>query len=263
MWSCHTKRPTAVSTVLISLFSFRCFRGHARRHTSEKQVSNSDYEVVSVNLAREADRSYGQYCGLARSLDLVGERWALLVIRELLLGPKRFTDLLEGLPGVSTNVLATRLRQLERAGVLERKVLPPPAASSVYELTGYGRALEPAVAALGRWGAASLGERGPDQVLRSHWLALALKAFFHADAAAGVSRVYEARLREGAFRLAVTDGTLEVGPATGEGADLTLEADDDALAGVLAGRLEPSAVTVAEGDPAELARFVELFRFAP
>ena len=226
-------------------------------------MSNSDYEVVSENLAREADRSYGQYCGLARSLDLVGERWALLVVRELLLGPKRFTDLLEGLPGVSTNVLATRLRQLERAGVLERKVLPPPAASSVYELTGYGRALEPAVAALGRWGAASLVERGPDQVLRSHWLALALKAFFHPDAASGVTRVYEARLREGAFRLAVTDGTLEVGPATGDGADLTLEADDDALVGVLAGRLEPSAVIVAEGDPAELARFVELFRFAP
>src|SRR5262245_13199941 len=171
MWSCHTNRPTAVSTVLIPGSPSRWVRGHANRHTSETQVSNSDDEVVTEALPRP-DRSYGQYCGLAKALDLVGERWALLVVRELLLGPKRFTDLLDGLPGVSTNVLATRLRGLERAGVVERNVLPPPAASSVYELTAYGRALEPAVAALGRWGAVSLGPRAPDQALRSHWLAL-------------------------------------------------------------------------------------------
>ena len=217
-------------------------------------MSNSDYEVV--------DRTYGQFCGLARALDLVGERWALLVVRELLLGPRRFTDLLDGLPGVSTNVLATRLRQLERAGLVRRDVLPPPAASAVYELTDHGRALEPAVAALGRWGAASLGPRRPEQVLRSHWLLLALKAFFRAEAADGLARVYELRLRDGAFRVVVADGLLEVGAAHGDGADLVLEADDDALVGVLAGQLEPAALTVVDGDPAELPRFVELFRFA-
>jgi DNA-binding HxlR family transcriptional regulator len=217
-------------------------------------VSSSDYEVVT-------DRTYGQYCGLAKALDLVGERWALLVVRELLLGPKRFTDLLDGLPGVSTNVLATRLRQLERAGVVERAQLPPPAASSVYELTAYGRGLEPAVAALGRWGAASLGSRERAQVLRSHWLALALKAFFHAEAAVGLSREYEVRLAEGEFRLALSDGSLQVvfGPA--EAADLVLEADDEALVGVLAGQLDASALTLVEGDASELRRFVELFRF--
>jgi DNA-binding HxlR family transcriptional regulator len=220
-------------------------------------VSTSHDEVVTP----APDRTYGQYCGLARALDLVGERWALLVVRELVLGPKRFTDLLDGLPGISTNILATRLRQLERAGVVARNRLPPPAASSVYELTEYGRALEPAVAALGRWGAASLGVRA-DQALRSHWLALALKAFFHADEADGVAAVYELRLREAAFRLAVADGALEVTPGADGAADLVLEADDDVLVGVLVGELEPEALAVVAGDPAERLRFVALFRFA-
>src|SRR3989304_2598093 len=98
------------------------------------------------------ERSYRQYCGIARALDLVGERWALLVVRELVLGPKRFTDLQNGLPGIGTNILAARLRQLERGGVVRRRTLPPPAASAVYELTGYGRELEEIVLALGRRG---------------------------------------------------------------------------------------------------------------
>lgn len=218
-------------------------------------MSTSNDEVVR-------ERTYGQYCGLARALDLVGERWALLVVRELLLGPRRFTDLLDGLPGVSTNVLATRLRRLERAGVVARSILPPPAASAVYELTDYGRALEPAVAALGRWGAASLGERGPGQALRSHWLALALKAFFHGDQAVGAATVYEVRLRDGAFGLAVDDGLVDVTPGPAADPDLVLEADDDLLVGVLTGQVAPAALTVVAGDPAEVPRFVELFRFA-
>ena len=98
-------------------------------------------------------RTYNQYCGLARALDLVGERWALLVVRELVLGPKRFTDLQAGLPGIGTNILSARLRELEESGVVARRTLPPPAASAVYELTPYGRELEPAVDALGRRGA--------------------------------------------------------------------------------------------------------------
>src|SRR3954452_6181792 len=100
-------------------------------------------------------RTYGDRCGVARALDLVGERWALLVVRELLLGPKRFTDLRAGLPHVSADVLAQRLRELEQAGVLGRGTLPPPAASRIYELTDRGRALEPVVLALGRWGSAA------------------------------------------------------------------------------------------------------------
>ncbi len=100
-------------------------------------------------------RTYDEGCATAHALDLIGERWALLVVRELLLGPKRFTDLRDGLTGASPNVLAERLRGLGRVGVLRRRRLPPPAASEVYELTGWGRELEPVVIALGRWGARS------------------------------------------------------------------------------------------------------------
>src|SRR5919199_1777683 len=115
-------------------------------------------------------RSYGQFCGIARALDLVGERWALLVVRELVLGPKRFSDLRAGLPGIGTNVLTTRLRELEAGGVIARRELPPPAGSTVYQLTEYGRELQPVLLALGRWGARSMGEREPGQALRSEWL---------------------------------------------------------------------------------------------
>ena len=104
-------------------------------------------------------RTYDQFCGIARALDLVGERWALLVVRDLILGPKRFTDLRRGLAGIGTNILAARLKELERGGVVRRRTLPPPAASAVYELTDYGRALEGPLLALGRWGALSIGER--------------------------------------------------------------------------------------------------------
>ena len=106
-------------------------------------------------------KHYDQYCPIARALDLVGERWSLLVIRELMHGPKRYTDLVEGLPGIGTNILATRLRDLEQADVVARRTLPPPAASKVYELTDYGRALRPAMRELALWGARSLGPPNP------------------------------------------------------------------------------------------------------
>jgi DNA-binding HxlR family transcriptional regulator len=208
------------------------------------------------------ERTYRQYCGVARALDLVGERWGLLVVRELVLGPRRFTDLLRGLPGVSTNVLSTRLRQLERAGVVGRRLLPPPAASMVYELTAYGRELEPILFALGRWGAGSLGPREEDYTLRSHWLAVALKAFVHPDAAAGVSAVYELLLRDGPFRVEVRDGAVEISPGRAEDAVLTLDADDDALIALLSTGVASEGVRVEQGSPAELQRFIELFRFA-
>src|SRR4051794_17988268 len=100
-----------------------------------------------------ANRSYDDACGLARAMDVVGKRWAMLVLRELMLGPKRFTDLRADLPGVSTNVLSTRLAQLEKAGAVKRHKLPPPSGSWVYELTAWGFELEPVVRTLGRWGA--------------------------------------------------------------------------------------------------------------
>jgi DNA-binding HxlR family transcriptional regulator len=120
-------------------------------------------------------KSYGQWCALAKALEVVGERWTLLVIRELLDGPKRYTDLRNGIPGVSTDMLAARLKELERDGVVVRRTLPPPAASKVYELTEMGRDLAPAVTALSKWGIRLLGPRG-DEAFRPHWLALGLRA---------------------------------------------------------------------------------------
>src|ERR687886_123195 len=120
-------------------------------------------------------RSYNQYCAVARALDIVGERWTLLVARELLTGPKRFKDLLEGLPGIGTNLLAARLKNLEGFGILRRTTLPPPAGSKVYELTELGRSLEPVITALGRWGLKFLDTPGQGDDLRPAWAMVAVK----------------------------------------------------------------------------------------
>src|SRR5918999_3174711 len=127
-------------------------------------------------------RTYDDGCAAAHALDLVGERWALLVVRELLLGPKRFTDLRAGIPKASPNVLAQRLRGLERAGVVRRRKLPPPAASRVYELTDWGLELEPVIVSLGRWGARS-PLRPQDAGMSVDSLILSFRAMFDARAA--------------------------------------------------------------------------------
>jgi DNA-binding HxlR family transcriptional regulator len=119
-------------------------------------------------------KRYEQYCPMAHALDLVGDRWALLVIRELMHGPKRYTDLVECLPGIGTNILAARLRDLEGHGVVARRTLPPPAASKVYELTDYGRELKPAMRELALWGARSLGPPTDEDELFHGWLANAM-----------------------------------------------------------------------------------------
>src|SRR3954463_7879373 len=139
-------------------------------------------------------RTYGDGCAIAQALDLVGERWALLVVRELLLGPKRYTDLRRGLPNAGPNVLSQRLAELEGAGVLRRRKLPPPAGSRVYELTEWGRALEQIVIALGHWAARSpSGLRRGDPV-EADSVILALRSRFDPGAAQAVRARYELRL---------------------------------------------------------------------
>ena len=206
-------------------------------------------------------RSYRQHCGVARALDLVGERWALLVVRELVLGPKRFTDLQRGLPGIATNVLSQRLRQLERDGVVARRVLPPPAASTVYELTGYGRELVPIMLEFGRWGARTMGERGPGQALRSEWLAVAFQAFYQPQAAEGVSATIGFAFDDGAFTVDFDDGRLEIRPGRPEQADLTVTADPQALVGFLARAPVPVDALRAEGDLDLFERLPAIFAF--
>ena len=123
-------------------------------------------------------KTYGQYCGVARALELVGERWALLIVRDLLVGPKRYTDLRAGLPKIPTNVLATRLKELEASGLVVRTVQPRPSGAIVYELTPYGADLEDVVLALGRWGARSLGELRPGEIVTADILVMALRSTF-------------------------------------------------------------------------------------
>ena len=206
-------------------------------------------------------RTYDQFCGIARALDLVGERWALLVIRDLILGPKRFTDLRRGLAGIGTNILAARLKELERGGVVRRRTLPPPAASAVYELTDYGRALEGPLLALGRWGALSIGERQDGQSLRSEWLAVALKAFFRPEAAREVRATIGLRFKDGAFCARIDAGSLLVEPDTRDGADLVLTTEPETLIGFLAGAGVPAAALAPQGDVALLERLPEIFAF--
>jgi len=210
---------------------------------------------------------FGQYCGLARALELVGERWALLVVRDLVLGPKRFTDLRRGLPRIPTNVLSARLRELEEAGVVRRRLLPRPAAAVVYELTAYGQELEDVVLRLGRWGARSLGEPRPEDVLTPDSLVLALRATFRPEAARGLRASYELRAGEVVVHARVDDGALEAAEGPLAGADLVLETGP-ALKALMAGDLGPaeaveSGAVRLVGDPELLARFVELFRVGP
>jgi DNA-binding HxlR family transcriptional regulator len=170
-------------------------------------------------------RTYGDPCGIARALDLVGERWALLVVRELLLGPKRFTDLRAGLTHVGPDMLAQRLRELEQAGVVQRAKLPPPAGARVYELTPWGRQLEPVVLALGRWGSQApfppeSGELGVDAMV------LALKTVFNpARAGRLCGETFELRLDDTPFALRVGETTLHAsrGSATDPVAVITTE----------------------------------------
>ncbi|MEU6524000.1 winged helix-turn-helix transcriptional regulator [Streptomyces sp. NPDC046924] len=176
-------------------------------------------------------RSYDQYCSAARALDAVGDRWTLLIVRELLAGPRRYTDLHADLPGVSTDVLASRLKGMERDGLTSRRRLPPPGAAFVYELTDRGRELLPVLQALGTWGQGALGERRPTDAVRAHWFALPLLRSLESEAPGeGLDEgVVEVRLDEGRFHLHVGAAGGAVygdGPAPGDpDATLVLDAD--------------------------------------
>jgi DNA-binding HxlR family transcriptional regulator len=208
-------------------------------------------------------RTYGDGCAIAHGLDLVGERWALLVIRELLLGPKRFTDLKRGLPNASPNVISERLRELERAGVVRRDKLPPPAGSRVYALTEWGRELEDIVMSVGRWAARSPSP--PRQApIGADSVALALRARFDPAAAEGLRAGYELRLGEDRFRVEVSDAGIDVARGAADHPDATIDSDPGTLAAVLwDGRRLADAQRSGElrvhGDEAAVERFVRLF----
>ena len=181
-------------------------------------------------------RDYGQYCGLARALELVGERWALLIVRDLAVQPARFTDLLEGLPGIPTNVLSSRLKELETTGLVERRVAPAPGRGVVYALTPVGRGLEPAVDALGRWGTRQLGDPRPGEIVTPATLATALRAAFNPAEATGLEASWEIRVAgEPVVHAIVDDGRVQagLGPAATE-PDLAIAVASDELPSYLA-----------------------------
>jgi DNA-binding HxlR family transcriptional regulator len=191
-------------------------------------------------------RRYDEGCAVAHALDLVGERWALLIVRELLLGPKRFTDLRAGMPGASADVLAQRLRELTDAGVVRRKKLPPPAASEVYELTEWGNDLEPVVTNLGRWGSrsASLNLEADSSV---DSIVLSLKALFDGKAAQRFSATIGLRLSGNDFTVEIDRGTLHAARGQADRPDATLDTDRPTLAALLYGG-RPVEDAVAAGD---------------
>jgi DNA-binding HxlR family transcriptional regulator/putative sterol carrier protein len=208
-------------------------------------------------------RSYDEGCAAAHALDLIGERWALLVVRELLLGPKRFTDLRTGLPGISPNVLTQRLEELEQASAVRRRKLPPPASAWVYELTDWGLGLEPVIMALGRWGARSptLPEGA---ALSVDSLILSFRTMFDSQAAAGFKASIELRLGEDRFQAEIADGRMELHRGSADRPDAVVEAGPGALAALvyggrkLAEALRSGDVKV-EGNKSAVKRFLGFF----
>ena len=221
-----------------------------------------------------AARSYGQYCGVTTAVELIGERWGLLIVRDLLVGPRRYTDLKQGLPRIPTNILSTRLKELQEGGVVRR--VPLLNCGLVYELTPYGRSFEPIMLALGRWGFQAMGDPEEGDVVTPDSLTMALRTAFQADAAADAE--YELHVGDVALRASVRDGELRVAqlapPAPPVGGRLP-EGEPDAVivAGpgirrLIGGEITPAealaedVVAVVRGEESLLDSFADTFHIA-
>lgn len=215
-----------------------------------------------------AKRSYGQHCAVARGLDVIGDRWTLLIVRDLLVGPQRYTDLLAGLPGIGTNLLAARLHELEESGVLERAVLAPPAGSAVYRLTSDGRALEPVIFAIGRWGARFLGQPRDTDILVPRAYLVAMRSRFRPEAAARLTETYELRVGGHVFEVRADHGTCTTREGDAIQPDLVMIMDIETLNALLLEGLAPQTALAdghltLTGDPAAADRFVAMFATRP
>lgn len=227
-----------------------------------------------------ASRSYGQYCAVTTAVELIGERWALLIVRDLLVGPRRYTDLKQGLPRIPTNILSTRLKELQEAGVVRR--VPLMNCGLVYELTDHGRMLEPIVLALGRWGFSAMGEPGPEDVMTADSLTIALRTAFQPVVAGSVPPAdYELHVGEVVLRVRVDPEGLAIAqlapagrptdrharrvPGLGEAPDLAF-ATGPGIHRLISGGLtaaeaiDQGVVTVVRGDESLLERFAATFR---
>lgn len=220
-----------------------------------------------------APRSYGQYCGITTAVELVTERWALLIIRDLLVGPRRYTDLKQGLPKIPTNILSARLKELQEGGVIRR--VPLKSCGLVYELTEYGRDLEPVVLALGRWGFQAMGDPKDGDIVTADSLTMALRTAFRPEFASK-PQDFEIQVDAVELRIQVGDGDLTVtqiapprppvGGSLPSGEPELRIATDPRIRHLIAGTLtaaqavKQDVVTIHRGDLALLERFTELFR---
>ena len=204
-------------------------------------------------------KSYGQLCALAKALDVIGDRWSLLIVRELMLGgPCRYTDLLAGLPGIATNLLATRLRQLEDGGVIRRGHAPPPVATTLFSLTDRGAALRNVISELGRWGGPLLAEADGDDVFHSRWMTLPLDLYY-IDASPALPPVtIEVRTGDEPMVITTNAGKVHARPGTADRPDAVMSGPPQLVIAALSGRIDldeacKGGLSV-EGDPAALAR---------
>jgi DNA-binding HxlR family transcriptional regulator/putative sterol carrier protein len=210
------------------------------------------------------EHRYQQYCALARALDVAGDRWTLLIVRELAPGPRRFTDLVDGLPGISRKLLTERLRTLERDGIVARQELPPPAARQVYELTDDGRDLAHAMAPLIAWGARRLGDRKPTESFRARWPAVAMAGLADREATKNVRESYQYLVGSSAFHFTVDDGSIRLRDGRAQDPAVVLTTDEETWADIASGKISASsaaatgAMSVA-GDPQAVERLGRIF----
>jgi DNA-binding HxlR family transcriptional regulator len=214
-------------------------------------------------------RSYEQYCAVAKALDVVGERWTLLILRDLVhLGPRRFSDLLRTLPGIGKSLLATRLRQLEQSGLVRRRRLPPPAGSTVYELTELGRGIERAMIELGRWGGNFMGARAADETFLPSGHISAIRATFRGEAAQDVSRRYQFVVGGEPFFVEIADGAVNACEGTLPDPDLTVATDIETSIELMTRQRAPAdalrdGLVQIDGDATELERCIDLLAWVP
>jgi DNA-binding HxlR family transcriptional regulator len=232
-------------------------------HVMSDAIDSSQIEAIVSELQGLTRRPYGQYCGLAHALEIIGERWTLLIIRDLIVGPKRFVDLQKGLARIPVNILFDRLKELEQTGVAVRR--PGADGASLYDLTEYGRELDDIVIRLGRWGARSLGEPRSFDIVTTDSMIMAMRTMFRPEAAQHVRADYVLRLGDLVIHARVAGGTLQAGRGALPNPDLIIETN--ALKPLLSGEVTPAEAIAngsvhITGEPALLDRFVEIFAIA-
>jgi len=206
-------------------------------------------------------RTYGQYCSVAKALDVVGDRWTLLIIRELLLqGPCRYTDLKNALPGIASNLLADRLRELERASLIRREEAGPPVATALFQLTDAGHELEPVLNALGGWGVRYMAQPGDGDEFRSHWFAFPASYFLHDRDPGGPPVTIELRAGGRPAVIEVSGGSVSTRLGSAAEPDLVLDGTAPLILGTLSAHLTPAEAVARglqiSGDPALLERLL-------